>query len=88
LDKSECVADLIKLQNFFGTNTCTTLLGAPLSVNGYIGDLWKTKVNEAVEVIKAWKAVSLTIFEKAKVCKVYIVSKFQYLFNYKLMLKE
>jgi len=89
LDKSECIAlqppgDLIRLQNFFGTNTCTTLLGAPLNVNGYIGDLWKTKIN----IIKAWKAVSLTIFEKAKVCKVYIISKFQYLFNYELMLKE
>ena len=55
LDKSECVAlhppgNLIRLQNF---DTCTTLLGAPLSVNGYIGDLWKTKINEVVDVIKA-----------------------------------
>ena len=44
LDKSECVAfqppgNFIRLQNFFGTNTCTTLLEAPLSVNRYIGDL-------------------------------------------------
>jgi len=58
LDKTECVGikppgDLIRPANFFGRGQYTILLGAPISVDGNIGDYWKRKVEDAIFALKA-----------------------------------
>ena len=58
LDKTECVSikppgDLIRPSNFFRRGQYTILLGAPISVDGNIGDYWKKKVENAISALKA-----------------------------------
>ena len=92
-NKTECVSwslpgQLVSSNNFYGPLKCTRLLGAPISVTGDVGDLWKNMVNAAISTLSSWRAISFSIFDKARICNIYIISRFQYIFNYERMPKE